>query len=74
MLYRRFGFTQARILLNKLDHFRKLEASLYHLDSLNQKHNPNILRFRERDDVKHCVRKKLLSEIESKFKEYGEGL
>jgi hypothetical protein len=71
MLYRRFGFLQARILLNKQDQLRELEASLDHLDSLDAKNNPSILRSRERDDVKHGVHKKLLTEIEVKFKEYG---
>lgn len=71
MLYRRFGFLQARILLHKQDQLRELEFSLDHLDSLDAKNNPIMLRSRERDDVKQGNRKKLLHEIETNFKEYG---
>lgn len=70
MLYRRFGFLQSRLLLNKQDELRKLEKDLDRMDKVDQKNDPGILRSRERDDAENGHRKKLLCEIEKKFKEY----
>lgn len=71
MLYRRFGFLQARVLLNKQDQLRELEKDLDRLDKLDSKKDPSVLKSREKDDAVNSRRKKLLSEIEEKFKEYG---
>jgi hypothetical protein len=71
MLYRRFGFLQARILLNKQDQLRELEKDLDRLDKLDSKKDPSVLKSREKDDAVNSRRKKILSEAEDKFKEYG---
>jgi len=71
MLYRKFGFLQARILLNKQDELRELEKDLDRLDKVDEGKDPNLLKSREKDDAVNGGRKKLLYEIEEKFKEYG---
>jgi hypothetical protein len=71
MLYRRFGFLQARILLNKQDQLRELEKDLDRLDKLDLKKNPSVLKSREKDNAVNSRRRKILSKIEENFKEYG---
>lgn len=71
MLYRRFGFLQARLLLHKQDELRLLEQSLDGIDKYDASHQPMILKEREKDDKRIGHRKKLLEEIEQKFGEYG---
>jgi hypothetical protein len=71
MLYHRFGYLQARILLQKQDEIRELETDLDHMDSFDAIESPDMLRSREKDDAKKGRRRKLLREIELKFKEYG---
>lgn len=68
MLYRRFGFLQARILLNKQDELRELEVKLDYMDSMS---TPEVLQSRGIDVYKSDNRKNLLVTIEKKFKEYG---
>ncbi|CZS93270.1 uncharacterized protein RAG0_03637 [Rhynchosporium agropyri] len=70
MLYRRFGFLQARILLNKQDQLRELETMLDNLDQ-SHKHSDSIrLRSREHDEAEGPERSKLFREIEENFKQY----
>jgi hypothetical protein len=71
MLYRRFGFLQARVLLNKQDQLRELEKKLDREDQVDLKKNPSVLKSREKDDAVNGRRKKILCEIEEHFKEYG---
>jgi hypothetical protein len=71
MLYRRFGFLQARILLYKQDELRELETDLDRMDKIDKKKAPAVLKSRERDDAENTRRKELLHEIEERFKEYG---
>ena len=70
-LYRKFGFLQARLLLNKQDELRELEKDLDRLDQVDQEKDPGLLKSREKDDATNGRRKKLLYDIEGKFKEYG---
>jgi len=74
MLYRRLGFLQARILLNKQDELRELEKDLDRMDKVDQRKDPTLLKSREKDDAENGRRKKLLYEIEEKFKEYSNSL
>lgn len=71
MLYRRFGFLQARILLNKQDQLRELEKQLDREDRVDMKKDPSLLKSREKDDSVNGRRQKILTEIEKLFKEYG---
>ena len=70
MLYRRFGFLQARILLNKQDELRELEKDLDRMDKVDERKDPEVLRSREKDAASSERRKNLLYNIEQKFKEY----
>jgi hypothetical protein len=71
MLYRRFGFLQARLLLNKQDELRELEKDLDRMDKVDLKKDARLLKSREKDDAENGRRKKLLQEIEGKYIEYG---
>jgi hypothetical protein len=71
MLYRRFGFLQARLLLNKQDELRELEKDLDRMDKVDLKHDASLLKSREKDDAENGDRKKKLREIEEKYIEYG---
>ena len=68
MLYRRFGFLQARLLLNKQDQLRELEEQL---DAIDQSDDSEYLTSRDMDDADERPRTRLLRNIETKFKEYG---
>jgi hypothetical protein len=68
MLYRRFGFLQARLLLNKQDQLRALEEKL---DEIDKEDDEEYLTSRELDDADERPRTKLMKKIEIKFKEYG---
>jgi hypothetical protein len=69
MLYRRFGYLQARVLLDKQEHLRGLEAQLDELDQSQRRTDPDAL-FR-REGQGDC-RRELLRTIEKTFNEYGQ--
>ena len=71
MLYRRFDYLQARLLLYKQDQLRELEADLDHLDLLDAREDPSLLYSRDTDDALSGRRKRLLAEIEGTYTEYG---
>lgn len=71
MLYRRFGFLQSRLLLDKQDELRELEKDLDRMDKVDHKKDPSLLKSREKDVANTGRRKKLLVEIGEKFKDYG---
>jgi hypothetical protein len=71
MLYRRFGFLQARLLLNKQDQLRALEEQL---DEIDNEDDEEHLKSRDVDDADETPRTRLLKKIETKFKEYGKFL
>jgi hypothetical protein len=73
MIYRRFGFLQTRLLLNKQDELRELENDLDCVDKFDVERNPMGLRSRELDAATNDRRKKLLYQIEEKFHDYGTG-
>ena len=68
MIYRRFGYLQSRILLEKQDELRSLEQQLDELDASEMHNAPNNLFVREHQGE---VRKKLLENIELVFGNYG---
>ncbi|MCJ1228643.1 hypothetical protein MMC12_005304 [Toensbergia leucococca] len=74
MLYRRFGFLQARVLLEKQDELRLLEKELDRQDMFTQRRDPNSLRTRDLNEEKIQRRRKLLQKIEAKFCEYAKVL
>ncbi|MCJ1392225.1 hypothetical protein MMC18_005092 [Xylographa bjoerkii] len=78
MIYRRFGFLHARLLLNKQDELRVLERDLReldHADSLDEE-TQIFLRVRTKDEKRdprpgYPSRKALFTVIEQKALEYG---
>ncbi len=73
MLYRRFGFIQARILLDKQDEMRILEEKLDRMDQRIKDSDPDSLQTRDIAEEDGRPRKELLKRIETKFCEYGKG-
>lgn len=73
MLYRRFGFIQARILLDKQDEMRVLEEKLDRMDKRINCTDPDSLQTRDINEDDGRPRKELLKKIDTKFCEYGKG-
>jgi hypothetical protein len=71
MLYRRFGFLQARLLLNKQDQLRDLEQQLDDQDKKDANLNNGVLMNREQDEAQNGPRIQLLKDTERTFEEYG---
>lgn len=71
MLYRRFGFVQARVLLEKQDELRLLEERLDDLDKAMRRKDEDSLRTRDLSEEDGRPRKELLGKIETKSCEYG---
>jgi hypothetical protein len=71
MLYRRFGFLQARIILYKQDELRELEEELDKMDNSDAASRPGKLKSRERDDADSDDRQNLIRKITAAFREYG---
>ncbi|KAF8857185.1 hypothetical protein BDZ45DRAFT_789262 [Acephala macrosclerotiorum] len=71
MVYRRFGYLQARLLLYKQDVLRQLEGNLDRMDEVDEARNPKALRSRQDGDFLIPDRKEFFAEVEAKFKEYG---
>ena len=67
MLYRRFGYLQSRILLDKQDELRRLEERLDAFD----RDNPLLLTTRSLTEDEALPRKILLHDIEQSISSYG---
>ena len=72
MIYRKFSYLQARLLLYKQDELRSLERRLDYMDALHENSDPDLLTSRETDDKRSGRRKALLGKIEQSFVEYSE--
>lgn len=71
MLYRRFGYLQARLLLNKQDELRVLERKLDRMDTFDARDHPTRLQTRDLKEEDAAPKRELLRQIEEKFREYG---
>lgn len=78
MIYRRFGYIHSRLLLNKQDELRELEASLKDMDLIDAKSDEGklYLQSRELDEDREKIpglesRRELLERIERKTLQYG---
>jgi len=75
MLYRRFGFLQARMLLYKQAELKELETQLDDSDAIDLEQYSNVLRSQKAGELpkvgRNRQRKKLMYDIGEKFKEYG---
>lgn len=74
MVYRRFGYLQSRIILNKQDQLRELEKRLDREDKDDALIDYKLLMCRDKDEIENRPRVKLLVDIEKCFKEYGENI
>lgn len=73
MIYRRFGYLQSRLLLEKQDELRSLEEELEILDARMEKQDPVHLTTRDLPPEVAVLRKELMEQIEKTFCDYGEG-
>ena len=72
MMYRRFGFLQSRLLLEKQEQLRRLEESLDFLDREAKDANPRDLEsFKDGKKEQSSDRRVLMRKIEKKFRDYG---
>ena len=72
MVYRRFGYLQSRLLLEKQDELRKLEKKLDLMDDHNKTVNPTLLQMRDLTEEEGAApRKALFTQIEERFREYS---
>ncbi|KAF2231422.1 hypothetical protein EV356DRAFT_293280 [Viridothelium virens] len=71
MVYRRFGYLQSRLLLEKQDELRKLERKLDLIDDYNKTANPTLLQMRDLTEEEGAApRRALFTQIEERFREY----
>lgn len=78
MIYRRFGYIHSRLLLNKQDELRELEANLHDMDLVDASSEEGALclKSRELDEERNDIqglgsRKALLEKIEQITLQYG---
>ena len=69
MVYRRFGYLQARLLLEKQQQLSRLEQSLQDLDE--QDLHENLITMENIDTEERKVRRELMESIDERFREYG---
>jgi hypothetical protein len=70
-IYRRFGYLQSRLLLDKQEQLRLLEEKLEHLDLKIAKDDPGALCSRTLYGPNAVEHRKLITEIESAYCSYG---
>jgi hypothetical protein len=70
-VYRRFGFLQSRLLLDKQDKLRQLEDALDRLDKREQNADPTRPMTNDLTEEEITPRKKLLAAIEKQYCSYG---
>jgi hypothetical protein len=71
MIYRRFGFIQSRLLLDKQDELRELERKLEKMDRIEAKMDERWPRTRDLPEDRFESRTQIMSQIEEKFCSYG---
>jgi hypothetical protein len=72
MVYRRFGYLQSRLLLEKQEHLRQLEEELDNLDMEDaQTRSRNLVSMENYDTKKYKRRRDLMQRIERQFQGYG---
>ncbi|TGO10039.1 hypothetical protein BTUL_0146g00170 [Botrytis tulipae] len=72
MLYRRFGFLQTRLLLNKQEEMRVLERRLYHIDRYYGRNEPARLRSHDICNAIDDDHRNIVVECEKKYNEYAQ--
>jgi hypothetical protein len=72
MVYRRFGYLQSRLLLERQEHLRQLEEELDNLDMEDaQTGSRNLVSMGNYDTKKYKRRRDLMQKIERQFQGYG---
>lgn len=71
MVYRRFGYLQSRILLDKQTELGLLENKLDKLDESEKNEYPDRLFRYDLDSSEVYHRRQLMAEIEKRYCEYG---
>ena len=71
MIYRRFGFLQARLLLEKQNELQDLEAALEEMDEDDETESPGCLKRADMSFDEPTPRRQLMMDIEDKFAQYG---
>ncbi|KAL9088954.1 MAG: hypothetical protein Q9165_006011 [Trypethelium subeluteriae] len=71
MVYRRFGFLQSRLLLEKQDEMRKLEKRIDRADASAAKTDPETLKTRDLNEGDAAPRRALFKQAEAAFRDYG---
>ncbi|KAL9079221.1 MAG: hypothetical protein Q9157_001890 [Trypethelium eluteriae] len=71
MVYRRFGYLQSRLLLEKQDELRKLETTLDEWDERDGKQDPDKVNRRDLSEEDAAPRRALFVQIEEKFRDYA---
>lgn len=71
MVYRRFGYVQSRLLLEKQDDLRKLETKLDKYDKQVQRTNPINLMTHDLSEEDAEPRRAITEKLEKTFCEYG---
>ena len=74
MLYRRFGYLQSRILLDKQTELGLLETKLDELDKAEMYNHPDRLFNYDLESSEVWHRRPLMAEIEKKYCEYGKAI
>ena len=72
MIYRRFGYIQGRLLLEKQDELRKLEQKLDKYDKQVEKTCSTNLMTRDLRPEDAKSRKEIMDMLEQRFCEYGQ--
>lgn len=72
MIYRRFGYLQSRLLLEKQEHLRQLEEELENLDEEDREaESRNLITMENYDTEQYKQRRELMQRIGCQFREYG---
>ncbi len=71
LIYRRFGYLQARLLLDEQDELQALERKLDKMDTDDASNHPLRLQTRDLKEEDAAPRRKLLKQIKEKYLEYG---
>lgn len=72
MIYRRFGYLQSRLLLEKQEHLRQLEEELENLDEEDREaESRNLITMENYDTEQYKQRRELMQRIGCQFREYA---
>lgn len=72
MIYRRFGYIQARLLLEKQNELQQLEKQLKQLDNIEDTETPGCLNRADTNFARPSDRVRFMGNLSAKYHEYGE--